>query len=179
MGGVEADTGGAGTLEVTLGDGARVLIRAITPADRDDLRAGFERLSPASRYLRFFTVARELSAGELSYLTDVDHHGHEALVAVEAAGGEGVGVARYVRAEDGSAELGIVVADPWQRRGLGGVLLARLAERARAEGVRCLTATVLAENVAIRRLLERLGPTRVRGRAGGTLDLITDLGPAA
>ena len=120
-----------------------------------------------------------LSASELRYLTEIDHHDHEALVAVDGETGDGVGVARYVRsAEDGeSAEAAVAVVDDWQGRGLGHLLLERLVERAREEGVRRFTALVQAENRPAIALLERFGRTR-RSVASGEMVLEIDLGPA-
>ena len=43
----------------------------------------------------------ELTDDIVTYLTDVDHHDHEALAAIDAATGEGVGVARFVRCATG------------------------------------------------------------------------------
>jgi len=72
---------------VTLADGSRVLIRPIAPEDRDELVAGFERLSAESRYRRFFGPMVRLSERDLDRLTQVDHHDHEALVAIDAGSG--------------------------------------------------------------------------------------------
>src|SRR4051794_1367788 len=119
-----------------LRDGEPILIRPIRPEDREELAAGMERLSPESRYRRFFTPTSGLSPTELSYLTEVDHHDHEALVAVEPGTEHGIGVARFVRspADDELAEVAVAVADSWHNRGVATALLARLAERAREEG---------------------------------------------
>src|SRR3954447_2504759 len=76
---------------------AAVRIRPIQPADADLLRDGFARLSAESRRLRFFVSKKALTTRELTYLTEVDHHDHEALVAVRRFGGQGVAVARYIR----------------------------------------------------------------------------------
>ena len=84
---------------VTLADGARLVIRPIEPTDRDLMAAGFERLSPESRYRRFFSPLPDLTGRQLDYLTRVDHHDHEALVALDADSGDGVAVARFVRVE--------------------------------------------------------------------------------
>jgi RimJ/RimL family protein N-acetyltransferase/nucleotide-binding universal stress UspA family protein len=126
------------------------------------LTEGFDRLSPESRYRRFFTPVTRLSERQLDYLTDVDHRDHEALVAVALDSGNAVGVARYVRTRPGVAEPAIVVADDWQGRGLASQLLDLLADRARAEGVECFVAPVLSENRAAIALFERLGGATVR-----------------
>src|SRR5215471_16701586 len=85
---------------VALSDGSKVLIRQVQSADAPLLADGFARLSARSRQARFLTPKRELSPAELRYLTEVDHHDHEALGAVDHADGRGVGVARYIRSAD-------------------------------------------------------------------------------
>jgi RimJ/RimL family protein N-acetyltransferase/nucleotide-binding universal stress UspA family protein len=161
---------------VRLRDGSTVVIRSIEPDDRDRLRAGFEQLSDHSRYMRFQTPLANLSEQQLSYLTDVDHHEHEALVAVEPSGDDGeiVGVARFVRVNDGVAECAVAVADHWQGRGVATELLDRLAERAHEEGIDRFTALVLAQNTEALRLLERLGDT-VQRRSGAQVELDIEL----
>jgi len=142
-----------------LRDGSEVLIRPIRGADAPLLADGFARLSLRSRQMRFLAPKTELSAAELRYLTDIDHHDHEALGAVEHAGGRGVGIARYIRsAEDThSAEIAVTVVDEWQGRGLGAELVAQLSERAVAEGIRRFTALAAADNVAVARLARNIG----------------------
>lgn len=149
-------------MTVALRDGAPVEVRPVEPDDRAALVEGFERLSPESRYRRFFGPMPRLSDRDLDYLTRVDHHDHEALVAVDALTGDGIGVARYVRTGPDVAEPAIVVADDWQGRGVGGLLLDALAERATEEGVRRFEAPVLATNHEAIALLERLGRTTRR-----------------
>jgi RimJ/RimL family protein N-acetyltransferase len=158
-----------------------VELRPIAPSDRQLLVDGFERLSPESRYRRFFSPVSELSARQLDYLTDVDHHDHEALVAVDPDSGGLAGVARYVRTRPGVAEPAIVVADDWQGRGLGAGLLDALADRAREEGVDCFVAPVLSENRAAIRLFERLAEGGATVRHDGievelTIPLGTEVG---
>ena len=167
---------------ITLRDGSRVEIRALEPEDRQTIADGFERLSPESRYRRFFAPMPHLSKRDLDYLTRIDHHDHEAIVAFDEATGDGVGVARYVRTGPDVAEPAITVVDSWQGRGIGSRLLQRLAERAREEGIRRFEAPVLANNADAIRVLERLGDTTVRpeGREVMVLiDLPDDDGGAA
>jgi RimJ/RimL family protein N-acetyltransferase/nucleotide-binding universal stress UspA family protein len=150
------------------------VIRPIEPEDRELLRAAFERLSERSRYLRFQSPLTELSDRQLSYLTAVDHHDHEALIALDPDTGEGIGVARFVRINDRVAECAIVVADDWQRRGLATELLDQLVDRARDEEIERFTALLLAENNDALRLLERLGQTAQR-RVGSQVELDIEL----
>ena len=159
---------------VTLRDGAHVLIRPIGPSDRDELAAGFERLSPESRYRRFFGPMKELSARELDRLTQIDHSDHEALVAFDESTGEGIGVARYVRTDLHEAEPAVVIADAWQRRGLATELLDRLAERAREEGIERFRAPVLAQNRGAIALLHRLGEAETT-RTGREVEIRIEL----
>jgi RimJ/RimL family protein N-acetyltransferase len=140
-----------------LAGGAQLRIRPVQPDDKPLLADAFAQLSDESRYRRFFTPLRELGAEQLAYLTELDHHDHEALLALDAPDGACVGVARFVRVAPEVAEPAVVVADPWQHRGLGTALLERLADRARAEGITRFSAIVLAQNRDAIRLLERLG----------------------
>ena len=137
--------------QVALPDGSAVVVRAVQPADQALLADGFRRLSVRSRRQRFLTAKHDLSSAELTFLTDVDHHDHEAIGALDAVDGRGVGVARYIRVAPGSpnAELAVTIVDDWQRRGVGTVLLARLTARARQAGVFAFQALVSADNAAM------------------------------
>lgn len=160
-------------------DAADLEIRPISPADRAALQAGFDRLSRESRYRRFLAARRGLSKAELRYLTEVDHHDHEALVAFDRRTGEGVGVARYVRSAEHpeSAELAVAVVDDWQGRGVGSRLAGELAERAQQEGITVFTAVMLAENRLMLELARSLGEVRSMHRGHGTLELAVELRP--
>ena len=163
-------------VEVELIDGSVVRIRPISPGDGDLLRAGFARLSDESRYRRFLSGMARLPDSMVAYLTNVDHHDHEALLAVDPATGEATGVARYVReAGTADAETAVTVADDWQGRGLGTALLELLADRARDEGVRRFKASVLADNRPMLEVLDALGDAQVVESSGGVLELVLDL----
>ena len=151
-----------------LRDGSAVLIRQFRCTDAALLADGFGRLSAASRQMRFLGVKKELSAAELRYFTDVDHHDHEALAAVDRADGQGVGIARYLRdaGDPQTAEVAVTIVDDWQGRGLGTELLAALSDRARQEGIRRLTALADAGNVAVAALLRNAGARLVRRERG-------------
>jgi len=69
------------------------------------------------------------------------------------------------------AEAAVTVADHWQGRGAGTLLLELLAARAREEGIERFSALVLAPNREMLELLESLGPVRVVDREAGTVEV--------
>ena len=158
-----------------------VRIRPIQPEDAPRLLEAFARLSLESRRLRFLGPKHDLSQRELRYLTEVDHHDHEALVAVSRLTGRGLGVARFIRdtRDREAADVAVTVIDEWQARGLGTVLMTRLAKRARCEGVHRFTALISADNRAVRRLLAKIGRLTLIGRDGATLSYEIALEPVA
>jgi ribosomal protein S18 acetylase RimI-like enzyme len=190
-----------------LRDGGTILVRPMRADDGERLSAAFDRLSPESRRRRFFGPKERLNSVELQYFTAIDHHRHEALVAIEPAGGEIVGVARFVVVGDvpETAEAAITVIDDWQRRGVATALLEELRTRAREEGVSAFVTEVLPENERriqelfgrVGELFERRGvqPVRLRfalsddasghdpaaalrAAAGGAMRVVTDAVPA-
>ena len=164
---------------VTLADGARIELRPISPADKELLVDEFEHLSDESRYRRFLGPHLSLTARELRYFTEVDHDRHEAVVAVDPQSGHGIGVARYIASPESpsAAEMAIAVIDEWQGRGVGTALLQALVERARANGVRRFTATVLSTNRPMLALFSELGSVELVGHDGPTSEFGCELPP--
>jgi RimJ/RimL family protein N-acetyltransferase len=163
---------------VGLHNGVKVVIRPIRPDDKALLDDGVKRLSPESAYRRFLSPKRTLSADELRYLTEVDFRDHYALVAVRADDPRAlVGVGRWIRSprDRGVAEAAILVWDELQGHGLGTALAAALADSARERGVRRFTATMLATNVAARRVFARIAKRLQLRVAGGVYELSAEL----
>ncbi len=162
---------------VRLPDGGEVLLRAVQPEDKPLFVRGWERFGDESRYRRFMGAKRRLSTSELSFFTELDHVDHEALGALDAVTGEGLGVARYVRdaQRPHAAEAAVSVIDAMQGRGLGGLLLRRLCERATQNGIRIFTAGLLTSNHSMLRLFEKLGEVRVTGRSGPEMFIDVEL----
>jgi GNAT superfamily N-acetyltransferase len=169
----------AGPREITLRSGDRVLVRPIRSYDDKRLLDGFERLSPDSRYRRFFAATPRLASAQVRYLTGVDHHAHEAMVAIDPGTGDGLGVARFIRSREDPtvAEVAVAVVDEWHGRGLGTALLHELATRAREEGVVRFSAHVLAENTPMLDVLKAFGDAKVTHRDRGVVELMMDVPP--
>src|SRR5829696_125275 len=143
---------------VALPDGHEIVIRSMRPEDVAQLELSFEHLSAVSRYRRFRRRVEHLRRADLEELTHPDHRMYEVLVAIETEAAEGVGMARYVRHHDDptTAEVDYVVVDAWHHRGVATVLAERLAERARANGVECITATTIVGDEPARHLLQHI-----------------------
>ena len=158
---------------IALRDGSQIRVRQGHSSDRQLLLRGFERLSPESRYRRFLAPMPELTEDMVRYLTEIDHHDHEAMIALDEPTGEGIGVARYVRDPQRPevAEVAVTVVDDWQGRGVGTLLLELISARAREEGITTFSALMLATNEEMLDLLKRLDPGRVVDREAGRVEI--------
>ena len=139
-----------------------ITIRPIRPEDALIERAFVHALSNRSKYLRFMTTVTELSPEMLSRFTQIDYDREMALIAVTESDGveTELGVARYATNPDGeSCEFALVVADAWQRRGIGRRLMAELMVCARQRGLRFMEGEVLRENAPVLALLCSMGFT--------------------
>jgi GNAT superfamily N-acetyltransferase len=170
------ETGIARGDRATLPDGTEVIVRQVRAEDAPLLLEGFQNLGEQSRYQRFMAAKKRLSPSELAYFTDLDHDRHEAIGALDPNSAHpptGIGIARFVREHPGgpSAEAAVAVSDEWQGRGLGGVLLDRLAERAREVGITEFTASLLATNRAMLALFAHLGRMEVEHDSGTAIRL--------
>jgi acetyltransferase len=142
--------------DLVLRDGSRVRVRPMRPDDIEHEKRFFEGLSERSRFLRFMHAINELSPGMLERFTRSDYERDLALVALHAE--EFVAVGRYAPGErKDKAEFALVVADAWQRRGLGRALLAMLRDEARKAGYRALYGTVLDDNHEMMNLVRAMG----------------------
>jgi acetyltransferase len=140
-----------------LHDGTNVTVRPIRPDD-DAIERDFIRgLSRDSAYNRLLS-GRKLTPDEIRRLTRIDYEREMAFIATSVDRGQArlLGVARYVRDADG-AEFAIVVADAWQRKGVGGLLLRTLLQHAHSAGIARLHGITLATNQAMQNLARSLG----------------------
>jgi protein lysine acetyltransferase len=163
----------------TLPSGSRVLVRPIAADDKAKLARGLRQLSEESIRKRFLASKPRFTSAELRYLTEVDGFNHIALVAVlEDDPDQLVAVARCVRLPDraATAEMAIVVGDPWQNQGLGRALATMLADAALAVGIRRFAATMLGDNEPARRLMRTFARRLEEGQiSGGVREVLVEL----
>ena len=121
--------------------------------------AAVDRMEPQSLQRRFFINKREFSSKEKSFFMNANFVDHVALVALveENDGATIVGGSRYVVTEPGMAEVAFVVIDAFQGQGIGTLLARHLIAMARMAGLRTLTAEVLFDNTAMRKVLASRG----------------------
>lgn len=158
---------------VILSNGASVLVRAIRPDDEPRLMALSRRLSQRTTYQRFFSF-RRLLPEEAHAFANVDYHQRMAIVAEVDDGQESelVGVARYGLSHDGTADIGLVVADAWQGLGLGSLLLEAILRAGEQRGIHEFNAEVLTDNRRALRLLTRHTTITRRTVAGGVTSIV-------
>lgn len=172
---------------VVLADGSEAWLRLIRPTDTEIIAAGFARLSPQSRYRRFLSERAELHTQDLSYLTQIDQRDHfaiGALLDLPGKPGDGLGIARFVRlpGRPDVAEAAVAVIDAVQRKGLGRILLQRLAAAARERGIDRFACEVLETNLPIHNMLHDLGLKDLPEARDGVISVelpIADLDPHA
>ena len=145
-----------------LADGTDITVRPIRPEDAEIEQVFVRKLSPETKYFRFMESIQELSKEMLVRFTQLDYQRELAFIATTRQGGREVelGVARYFTNPDGeSGEFALVVADEWQRKGIGTRLMSCLIEAAREKGFRTLQGEVMANNPKMLHLMGKLGFT--------------------
>lgn len=135
-----------------------VHLRALTENDFAELRAFIDRLSDKSLYLRFHAGTR-ISDERVVELCVIDYERESAWVVADDTGIHGV--ARWRKtATPNEAEFGIVIEDAWQRNGLAKLLMRRLVESARQQGIRYFVGHVLRGNEAMHATMSYFGFTK-------------------
>jgi acetate---CoA ligase (ADP-forming) len=161
---------------ITLRDGSIVALRDADVSDEAAVLELLRSLSIHAVSMRFGTVAVHLPSAARGAVA------HSGVIAF-TPDGHCVGHAWYVGTTARRAEMALAVADRYQGRGLGTILLKRLAQMAALRGIDVLEAYVLLDNVQMTEMLRDCGiPTRTRRDTGGTtfeLDITREIASAA
>jgi acetyltransferase len=147
-----------------LANGTRVVIRPIRPEDERQIANLHRKLSERSVRLRYFQPLKldQRTAHERLVRVCFNDYDRELALIVEhrnsANDPEILAVGRLTRIpRQMRAEFAIVVDDEWQRHGLGMELLRRLVQIGRDEGLSLISADILPDNVAMRRMCTNMG----------------------
>jgi len=119
-------------------------VRRVVPADFVHAEAFLADLSEASRWSRFFGALPEMTPAWVERFMAVEPPG--ILLACEVNGRPVAGGRAVPTGRAGECEFALTVTDPWQGRGLGGVLLDALVDHAAAAGFTHMRGDILADN---------------------------------
>lgn len=144
-------------IPVTVRDGTELLLRPVLPGDNERTMRGHVLFSNETLYRRFMSP-RVPSPALMEYLAEVDYVDHFVWVMTDKDGSP-VADARFVRDDHDPAiaEIAFTVADAYQGRGIGSFLIAALSVAARVDGVERFSGRMLADNVAMRTLMDHYG----------------------
>jgi len=141
-------------------NGRTVLLRPIKPEDEPHMSELFKSFSEETVRYRFFQILKEMSHDALARYCNIDYNREIAIVAEtkENHRKKLLGVVRLATEPDGkTAEIAVVVGDPWQRLGLGSKLVDYMIEIARGKKLNTLYALMLRENYKAIRLMKEKG----------------------
>jgi len=160
-------------IAVQLRDGTDLRLRPVLPGDNARVVRGPVEFSSETLYRRFQTTHTPTPA-LMRYLFEVDYVNHFVWVLTDGVDGPVIADARFVReeADTATAEIAFIVGDEYQGRGVGSFLMEALAVAARAGGVTRFTARVLADNYAMRAILDKYEPQWHRDEQGVVTALV-------
>jgi acetyltransferase len=149
----------ASTHELT--DGSRARLRLTRPTDLARIAAFLEDLSPETRTRRFLAATPGLPDRVIQRFAFYDPRERLAIAATMPCDGaeEIAGLADLALPSTSVAEIGVVVADDLQGRGVGTLLSEAVASLAIQRGATHLKAEMLGDNERMLQLMRRLGPT--------------------
>jgi acetyltransferase len=161
-----------------LRDGTPIILRPVKPEDEPLVEQLLKNCSEETIYFRYFRLIKKWTHDMLIRFTQNDYDREIGLMAIGQPPGPEVmmGVGRMVMDPDrDSAEFAVIVADPWQGKGLGPKLLERVIDIARENGVRLLYGEVLAQNQPMLEMVRRLGFTLKKDAEGQIVRAEMDL----
>jgi acetate---CoA ligase (ADP-forming) len=138
--------------DVVLKDGSTVTIRPAGAKDRPLLSNFLGSLSEESLVLRFFTGGFDKKGAVEKLLPSSDCF---SLIAFRET--NIVGQAAYYVEKGNRAEVSVIVADKYQGKGLGTILVGQLAQFANAKGIETFEAMVMPENAKMLDVFKTLG----------------------
>ncbi len=153
--------------DVLLTDGGVAHLRPIRPEDAGLLVEFYDRVSPESKYLRFFAPYPRLSQRDVQRFTQVDYVDRVAFILT--VGTQMIAVGRYDRAYRDEAEVAFLVEDAHHGRGIAQLLLEHLAEAARERGIVKFYAELLPQNARMASVFADAGYRVSKGIDDGVL----------
>ena len=148
-------------IQSTLRDGTPVYARPLNMDDRESVKEGYRQLSDAARYHRFWTHAAELGQPMIERLLQADQIDHAVwgVASPKYENEPGLGAASYFRSQlhPDEAEFSCTVIDPYQRLGIGTLLLALLWRHGQKHGLKRMVGYAMPGNTKAITWLRQIG----------------------
>lgn len=160
-----------------LSDGTKIIIRPIRPEDAKIAQEFVNNLSTQAKHFRFMEQLHELTPNMIGRLTQIDYDREMVLIATLEQNSieKTVGIVHYVINPDlKTCEFGLVIADMWQKKGIGAQLMNSLMQIAKAKDIDAMMGVVYAENLAMLELAKYLGFS-ISSSNDSTLKIVTKL----
>lgn len=142
---------------IRLMDGTEILLRSIKPEDEPLWLEMFNNFSESSVWNRFFNVVKDPSHEFRVRFCDINYENEIAIVAISKIENKMLGVVRFTLDFDKkSGELAFIVADPWQSRGLGTLMVEHLINIAKKKKIETIYSYILPNNYGAIRFLKKL-----------------------
>ena len=142
----------------TLKNGVEVLLRPIKAEDEDRFNELIMSLSAESRRFRFFSIVKEMPHERLAQYCNLDYDRQVAIIAELQDNKQIIGAGRVIAEPNGkNGEFAVIVADKWQRLGLGSKLMDYIVDAAKDMRLKEISASILPDNYRMIRLSEKKG----------------------
>jgi len=138
-----------------------LFLRPVKISDEPLIKDFYYNLSDKTIYQRFLSIRRYLPHSELQkQFLVIDYTREMAILALKKNREQEIitGLAQYCIGENTlSAEISIIVRDDFQGKGIGSELLSYLVIVAKNQGLHTFTADIFPDNIAVFRLIDKLG----------------------
>jgi acetyltransferase len=142
----------------TLKDGTEILVRPVKPEDEALYPDFFSEVTAEDLRLRFFAPVKDFSHAFIAKLTQIDYARAIALIAIEEASGKMLGAVRlHADANHETGEYAILLRSNLKGKGLGWLMMERMIQYARVEGLKKVKGQILRENTTMLQMCARLG----------------------
>jgi RimJ/RimL family protein N-acetyltransferase len=144
----------------TFKGGVEVRFRAIRPSDEEEMRRLFYRFSDRAVYYRYFSPIKTMPHAKMQEYVNVDYRRAMSIVGLVGESGQEriIAEARFVREPHGPyADLVFVVDEKVQGLGIATHMYKMLIRLAKEQGLPGFTASVLASNQSMMKVMDKGG----------------------
>ena len=160
--------------ETRMYDGLRVMFRPAKPVDDRLIQEHFYNMEEKDVQTRFFGMRRSFYREDMEGMSQVDYIKNLSILAVTGEVGfeKIIGMGMYALEHGEVAEVAFSTDKEWQGKGIAGILLNKLAEAARENGILSLVAYVLPTNTGMIKLFKKL-PYKIKTKIEGDMLILS------